>query len=148
MMTPRKDSFVYDPMAVDMVRHLCELHNAKCVLNSMHNWNGEQIMRHQVIVNNMNDFMHPDSCCTVLGTGPSRIQSIHQWLQGRDVEDWIVIDDVDVGTNRQVHVNFDIGMTLENFLQAHELFGGKRPSIICARGQELATATEHAKITT
>lgn len=144
IMYPKRSAFVYDPIAVDMLRCLCEQHNAVVVFNSMHNHNGHAVMFHQAKRNAFDDIVYANQCCTRLcHPGLTRLSAIHDWIAQHAPEmtedDWIVIDDSYVGTPRQVHVDFDIGMTLENFFEAGELFGVKRPSIICARGQELGT---------
>lgn len=144
MMTNDKSAFIYDPISVGMIMRLSENHGTVIVYNSMHNNNGDRVMRHQANINGFGELVHKTECCTRLcAPGLTRLSAIEDWIQRNDPsmtsEDWIVIDDLDIGTDRQVKVDFDLGMTLENFFEAGELFGSPRPSIICARGIQLGT---------
>ena len=52
-------SFVYDPVAVGMLNHLCEKFGARVVFNSAHNENPHDRMKHQGTVNGLK-YLHDD----------------------------------------------------------------------------------------
>jgi hypothetical protein len=118
-------SFIYDPIAVGMVNQLASKYDAKIVFNSAHCANGPDIMRHQADFNNLTP-MHDDCVTKFAKSIEHRYDAIAEWL-GRhpDVTEWIVIDDMAVNTSRQVHVDYNVGMTINNFIEACELFGDK-----------------------
>lgn len=123
-------SFIYDPVAVDMINYLCEKYNAQMVFNSAHNENSEEIMAHQAKVNGLL-YLHPTikTDFNILVT-KGRQNAIDDWLTKNQCDQWIVIDDIRVNNNRQVMVNYSLGMTIENFYQACKLFGDKVSPII------------------
>lgn len=119
-------SFIYDPVAIGMLNELCEKLGAQVVFNSMHNENGPAAMTHQGRANGLR-FLHEDSITPFPYSAKTRIDGIHQWLKAHGEEDatWIVIDDMHVDDTHQVFVDFNVGMSAKNFLQAWEKLGGK-----------------------
>ena len=124
-------SFVYDPVAVGMLNHLCDKFNAKVVFNTAHNENPDHVMRHQGSVNNI-QHLHPGECTTeFVRSIPNRFDAINDWLSRHNgITEWIVIDDMEVHQPRQVLVDYSLGMTMESFQNACELFGEKQEQII------------------
>lgn len=120
-----RGSFIYDPVAVGMVNELARKYDAKIVFNSAHCPNGPDIMRHQANVNSLAP-MHEDCVTKFAKSIEHRYDAIAEWL-GRhpEVVEWIVIDDMEVHLPRQVQVDYNIGMTIDNFYRACELFGDK-----------------------
>lgn len=118
-------SFYFDPIAVGMINSLCHQCDAKVVFNSAHNVNSQEIMHHQAKCNSLLH-MHED-CTTIFPNGADRLGGIHDWLDRHmgEVESWCVIDDMDVGTRKQVKVDYNIGMTIHNFAEAHLILTGK-----------------------
>jgi len=121
MFDKQAGSFIYDPIAVDMVNVLCDMHKAKVVFNSSHGENPQEIMRHQ---GTFNKLLHlHDDCSTIFPKTQTRLEAIHEWQGRNQFDNWIVIDDVEVYLPRQVVVDYKIGLTINNFYRACELFG-------------------------
>jgi hypothetical protein len=118
-------SFIYDPVAVDMLRSICERTGAKVVFNTMHNENPADVMMYQAQVNNMPDIMYKEDPITSFDDLlRGRLYAIEQWLTRHpDVDDWIVIDDADINTDKLVQVDFHVGMTIDTFIQSCGKFG-------------------------
>lgn len=129
-------SFVYDPIAVAMIKTLASKFDAKVVFNSAHNENPAHIMLHQATFNGLKDVMHTD-IITQFPHTPDRLSAIETWLKEHsEVTEWIVIDDMPVDSSRniahsrQVPINYSLGMTMDSFQKACELFGEKISPII------------------
>lgn len=124
-------SFLYDPVAVGMLNHICQQFDAKVVFNSAHCDNPEENMRRQGLHNGF-DCLHPTECTTeFVRSIPHRYRAIEDWLSRHpEVTDWIVIDDIEVYRPRQVLIDYKIGMTINSYYQACELFGQPQPPII------------------
>lgn len=130
-------SFIYDPVAVAMINHLCSQYGALMVYNSAHNENSPENMKHQATRNGL-VHQHEDikTNFDVLHDF-GRHAAIKEWLSRHpEVTDWIVIDDMPVYLPKQVHVNYSIGMTIEDFQRADYLLSGKEPSKIIGIGQK------------
>jgi hypothetical protein len=122
----------YDPVAVGMLRELCRRFNAKIVYNTAHNEEDYDRMRAKARHGGFEDLLHED-CRTdfvvdqTYEESPSRIASIRRWLAKHPEitdDDWIVIDDEsDIHNTRQVTIDFNLGMTINNFFHACKLFG-------------------------
>lgn len=124
-------SFVYDPVAVGMLNNLCEKFNARVVFNSAHNENPHDRMKHQGTVNGLK-YLH-DDCKTdfnILIT-QGRLASIEDWVERNTIQGkWIVIDDIVVDKPNQVLVDYNVGMTIDNYYRACHLFGEKVSTIV------------------
>jgi HAD domain in Swiss Army Knife RNA repair proteins len=118
-------SFLYDPIAVDMLKVLCEKFDAKVVFNTLHNENPANIMLFQARTNNMLDFMlTQDPITSFADLQVGRLHAINQWLTRHpEVTEWVVIDDADIDTDRLVQVDFHNGMTINTFVSVCEKFG-------------------------
>lgn len=129
-------AFVYDPVAVGMIRELCEQHDAKVVYNTAHNEESFDLMRYKARVNHMEDLLHDDCrtdfCLSAEDENPSRRAAIERWLARHpEVTEWIVIDDErNIHPTRQITIDFDLGITIANFLRATEILSGKRTALI------------------
>lgn len=123
-------AFFWDPVAVMMVNRICEKSNAKVVFNTAHNENPEEIMRYQAAQNGL-AYLHKD-CQTLYPRDEySRMKAIEIWLRNHpEINNWVCIDDMEVHPTNQVRVNFDIGMTLDDFNKSVEILTGKMPSPI------------------
>ncbi len=136
-------SFVYDPVAVAMINHLCEQFGAKVVFNTAHNENPPEIMFKQ---GHFNGFKHlHDDIQTDYETliSAGRHSSIKKWLEKHpEVTEWIVIDDVLVYEPRQILVDYTLGMTLKDFHDSQRLFG-YNPSPIIGVGQAIGLNKTH-----
>lgn len=130
----QKGSFMFDPIAVDMINHVCQEFDARVVFNTAHNENPEHVMKHQGTVNG---FTHLHENCTTefIRSIDNRFEAIKEWLSRHpEVTEWIVVDDMEVHRPRQVLVDYSTGMTIHNYYNMCELFGNKK-SIITGVGQ-------------
>lgn len=129
-------SFVYDPVAVGMLHSLCNKFNAQVVFNSAHCENPHEIMRHQARFNGFHTILH-DDCKTKFCTAiHDRYQAIVDWIdRNGPISQWIVVDDMPVHLPRQVLVNYSLGITIDDYYKACQLFTGKMPSAIIGVGQ-------------
>lgn len=117
-----RNSFVWDPIAVQMINRICEICDAKVVFNTAHCENPAEIMKHQAACNGLK-FLHED-CKTSYPFTDNRYQAITEWLDKHNtISDWIVIDDVQVCLSRQIKVDWKVGMTIENYRKACQLLG-------------------------
>lgn len=134
-------AFFWDPVAVMMINKLCEMCDAKIVFNTAHNENPEEVMRYQAGVNKLGN-LH-EHCQTDYPKMSSRVGAIENWLQKHpEVNRWTVIDDFHVHDTKQVKVDFNLGMTLDNFNQAVEILTDKKPSVIISGiGSQLNVAS-------
>jgi hypothetical protein len=116
----QKVSHRYDPIAVGMIKALCDATGAKVVFNSAHNGGGPASMKWQAKCNDLHEYLHETEWTTQFPNGyGERINGIRGWLENHpEVTTWIDIDDELVPTNRLVHVHFDIGMTIDNYRKA------------------------------
>lgn len=118
-------AFFYDPIAVLMLKELCEKCEAKVVFNTAHNENPAEIMKHQAVMNGMVDIMHEDiqtNYCKKEFPDLSRSDAIFRWLLNHpEVTDWVVIDDMLVHPTRQARVDFNIGMTMDTYQLAYRI---------------------------
>lgn len=136
---PVAKSFFFDPIAVGMINSLCHQLGAKVVFNSAHNVNPKEIMHHQAKCNSLL-FMHDDCTTTFATKTESRLGGIHDWLADHPgVENWCVIDDMNVGTNRQVKVDYNIGMTIQNFAEAYRILSGEewKPPLFISQADKI-----------
>jgi hypothetical protein len=117
-------SFIYDPVAVGMINRLCEQFKAQVVFSTAHNENTIDIMQHQAKYNGLRN-LHSDCQTPYPIICGDRYAAIKIWLADHldETDEWIVIDDLNVYLEKQVVVDFEIGMTLDNFNQACFLFG-------------------------
>lgn len=125
-------SFVYDPIAVDMINVLCDKFQAKVVFNSSHGENPQDIMRYQGTFNKLL-YLH-DDCATIFPKCERRFDAIGEWFTRNPItnpdDSWIVIDDIEVFLPRQVLVDLRIGLTMDNFYRACELFGEPMQQVV------------------
>lgn len=122
------NSFVWDPIAVQMINSLTSECDAKIVFNTVHNENPSEILLHQAKFNGLLN-IHEDVKTNYPFT-ENRYQAITEWVDKHNtISDWIVIDDVQVCLTRQVKINFDIGITLDNYKKAYAMLDGPRKEI-------------------
>lgn len=122
--------FLYDPVAVGMLREICRQTNAKIVYNTAHNEENFERMRYKARINNLEDLLHDDCRTNFCITKETRLGGINEWLSRHsEVESWTVIDDENIFDGPpQVKINFDIGMTIGNFFEVIEILTGKKQS--------------------
>lgn len=126
-----KACFLYDPVAVDMLRTLCEKYGARIVFNTAHNEEKHEAMRYKARINGFEDLLHEDCRTEFCVTNESRLGSCYQWIEKHpEVTEWIVIDDEKLNDPHQVHINFSVGMTIDNFFMAEQLFGNKKAGLL------------------
>jgi hypothetical protein len=135
------NTFMYDPVAVGMLRELVRLSSKNeptyIVYNTAHNESNHDWMRRKARVNGFADLLHED-CRTIfclddyMGPNP-RLRAIEEWASRYNLKetDWIVFDDEpNIHPRRQVKIDFDVGMTMKNFQQAAELLGVRQSKIV------------------
>jgi hypothetical protein len=129
-----KGFFVYDPVAVGMIRELCKRFDAKVVYNTAHNETDPGLMFWKARMNDMDDLLHDDCRTGFRVECYSKKDAIVTWLRNHpEVTEWIVIDDETIfDGDPQVKVDFNLGLTIDNFFKACALFGDKPSSIILA----------------
>lgn len=124
-------SFIYDPVAVDMIKSLCEKFDAKMVFNSAHCENSHAVMAHQAKINGLHNVLHEDCKTGFITETDSRYTAIKNWLKKHpEVKEWIVIDDAEVHSPRQVRVMYNVGMTIDDYFTACRLFGDSVGQIV------------------
>lgn len=122
-----RDTYLWDPIAVDMLNELCKKFDAKVVFNSAHGESPKEVLQHQAKENGLL-YLH-DDCKTSFPFTGNRYQAITEWLEKYpNVQkfDWIVIDDMQVCLSRQIKVDWEVGMTLENYRKACLLLGDEK----------------------
>ena len=120
-------SFVYDPVAVDMINTLCAQCDAQVVFNTAHNENPHAVMKGQAQFNRIAK-LHPTIKTNYMtDPGLNRYSAISDWLKRHpDVTEWVVFDDYALPSSRAVKIDFDIGMTLDSFTKGYEILMGKK----------------------
>lgn len=118
----------YDPIAVDMINTLCIKHGAVVVMSSTHNGPNA---KEKLAFNGIDSFPKNAPVCTDFLQSPhvalGKKNAIDKWLaeHGKDVEAYVVIDDEGVDDPNLVKVEFDGGISLNNFFEADALLNGE-----------------------
>lgn len=118
-------SFIWDPIAVQMVNKLTNKYDAKIVFSTAHGENPVEVLRHQAACNGLMN-IHPDSKTNFPFTD-NKYRAITEWLDAHPNVgrlDWIVIDDQQVCLTHQVKVHWGVGLTLKNYKKACMLLAG------------------------
>jgi hypothetical protein len=124
---PQQQSFIWDPVAVDMLNRLCEKFDAQIVFNTAHGENPREVLLHQAAYNRLK-YIHPEVKTKYPFTA-NRYQAITEFLEiypSIQKFDWIVIDDMQVCLSRQIKVDWEVGMTLENYKKSCLLLGDEK----------------------
>jgi hypothetical protein len=126
---PTTGCWIWDAVAVGMLNHLCKKREAKIVFNSAHNVDGpdyliKQCGFNQLDVNHLHETIHTEYPVTTL----NRLDAISKWLtaHGKDVQQWVVVDDFKIDTPHLVHVNFDMGITTDHYSRIKSFLEDKR----------------------
>jgi hypothetical protein len=123
-------AFIYDPVAVGMLRELCKRCDAKIVYSTAHNETDPNWMRRKARINGMEDLLHEDCRTEFRVSLYNKKDAIVEWLRRHPEigeKDWIVIDDEHIVDGpSQIKVDFGIGLTIGNFFDAVEYLSGKK----------------------
>jgi hypothetical protein len=123
-------AFIYDPVAVGMLRELCKRCDAKIVYNTAHNETDPNWMRRKARINGMEDLLHEDCRTEFRVSLYNKKDAIVEWLRRHPEiggKDWIVFDDETILDGLpQIKVDFGIGLTISNFFDAVEYLSGKK----------------------
>lgn len=123
-------AFIYDPVAVGMLRELCKRCDAKIVYSTAHNETDPNWMRRKARINGMEDLLHEDCRTEFRVSLYNKKDAIVEWLRRHPEigeKDWIVIDDERIVDGpSQIKVDFGIGLTIGNFFDAVEYLSGKK----------------------
>jgi len=117
--------FLYDPIAVGMIKKLVDFYELKLVYNSSHNDGGLDLMMRQGTTNGFTKEMFHDDPITKFPLGIlNRMDGISEWLTRHSgVDKWAVVDDYTLPTDRAVKIDFNVGITLDNFEALANKFG-------------------------
>ena len=117
--------YLYDPVAVGMVKKLVEFYKLKLVYNSSHNADGWVSMVKQATTNGFTKEMLHDDPTTKFPIGLLvRMDGISEWLTRHpEVDKWAVVDDYELPVPNAVKVDFNLGITLDNFEALASKFG-------------------------
>lgn len=130
--------WLYDPVAVGMLREICTRRGVKIVYSTAHNEEDPNMMRYKARVNGMEDLLHEDCQTKFRSEMFSKQDAIVEWLRRHpEVDSWLCIDDEDVfrGPHPQhVKVEFSVGLTIDNFHDIDGYFSGRgrnaKPKIV------------------
>lgn len=141
--THRKDEncvvtgYHFDPVAVSMLHKICGETGAKIVWNTAHNARGLSDLWSDADANGLpRDLFHEDAQTAYPGGydkipgsallgSISRILAITRWLNEHPhTEAWVAIDDELIDTPRLIHIDFEMGMTVETYDLALSLLNG------------------------
>jgi hypothetical protein len=117
--------YLYDPVAVSMIKKLVDFYKLKLVYNSSHNDGGLDLMMRQAITNGFTKEMLHDDLITKFPLGIlNRMDGISEWLtRHAEVDKWAVVDDYALPVNNAVKIDFNVGITLVNFEALANKFG-------------------------
>lgn len=125
----KKGCFKWDPVAVDMITELCRKHAAKVVFSTSHNEVCFDTMKYKALCNNMSaEILHEDVRTKFAVDSYSKKDSIVDWLRAHpEVINWVVVDDEEIMPSNQVKVNFNLGITIDDFFDIEEWLKGNVP---------------------
>lgn len=119
----------FDPVAAATVKRVLDSAGAKIVVSS--SW---RISGYDVVVDVMEragldrSYLHDDWKTECIASGPTllRKKEIALWLSKHpEVQDYVILDDEDVGLPNQVKVTFEDGLTMEASRQLFKLFNAE-----------------------
>ncbi len=106
----------YDPMAVEMISHLCATYGCQIVYNSSHGDLGPNHLTDMSFRNGLGDYLNPTIFTGYPNTTYSRDQAITDWLNANPhVMHWVAVDDFPLKVPNFTKVDFEAGLTLKNF---------------------------------
>lgn len=138
---------IFSTVAVGLVVKLAKDANAKIVFNSTHNDHSfedpltakEWTLRHDAIRHRIpEDLIHEDWRTGFPNkiqrkfsesSGPVRLRAIEEWISRNGETEWVVFDDEPIRSERAILIDFDRGITVDEYLRARELFGLENPKI-------------------
>lgn len=122
--------FLWDHVAVGMIIELCKKHHAKVVFNTAHNERDSNLMHRKANLNGLSsEFIHEDCRTLYMINDSTKREAISAWMSDHthEYEYHVVIDDDILNIKNHVKVDFNIGMTIENFFEAEAYLQGLDP---------------------
>lgn len=117
----------FDPLAVDCVNRICERTNSKIVFNTV--WNKHPNLLEQVIEAGIKEEYIHKEYKTIYGTDTyNRVEAIQSWLYYLDedaIVNWCVLDDTPLYHRNAILVNYNNGISVENYRKATKLLGNE-----------------------
>lgn len=117
--------FLWDPIAVDMINILCEKYDAKVVFNSTHNDSGHIAMQMHANYHKLN-YTHDDCITKYPSNNLTRLGAIEEWISRNGEVPWIVFDDFKLDHQNHILVNYENGISINNFYTAMEKFSKRQ----------------------
>ena len=106
----------YDYVAVCMLKSLAKNFGIKIVYNSSHNDLGPEYIRHQATLNSLLQHLHEDFMTDFPRTTYKREEGIEKWLQAHpETTHWAAVDDFELALPNAIKIDFNIGITLNDF---------------------------------
>lgn len=123
------NQFLWDPIAVRMIMELCTKHKAKVVFSTSHNEIEYSDMRRKADYNGLfSHLLHHHNRTEFRVSCYNKKDAIVQWLREHpEVKYWVLIDDEEIMPSNQVKVDFDVGISLQNFYDAEDWLQGITP---------------------
>jgi hypothetical protein len=122
--SPTLTAWKYDPVAVGMIQTLIGKYDVRIVYNSTHNQFGDEYLLDQAIKNGFyKEDLHEEFRTEYPLETYSRSEGINRWLRKHpEVTHWCDVDDALVQVPNFVKVNFNVGITIENFEEIERYF--------------------------
>lgn len=123
------NQFLWDPIAVRMIIELCEKYDAKVVFSTSHNELLFTDMEDKAEFNGLPEkYLHFQNRTEFRVSCYNKKDAIVQWLREHpEVKYWVLIDDEEIMPSNQVKVDFDVGISLQNFYDAEDWLQGITP---------------------
>lgn len=114
----------YDPVAVEIVKYLCQRYGVKIVYNSSHNNGGLEHMINQANANGFDAVhFHADMITDFPLRLNTRLGAIAKWLTYHpEVTKWAVFDDAIIDHVNAIQINFETGILIKDLLRAKLIF--------------------------
>lgn len=123
----------FDPIAVQIVRDICDRCNARIVFNTM--WSGRVLrddLKMRVAINDMVSLMFDEKLENSITQYPyeveDRLTAGLIWLAKNNLEktQYVFLDDHLINHYRAIPINPGIGLTVDDYVLATEILGNKQ----------------------
>lgn len=122
------DLVKYDPLAVNMINRICTKSGAKIVFNTT--WNMYKSMETIAQTNGIDpqNIFYGAPKTEYPNKGLSRLAAINKFLMDNqnpllDPEPWVAFDDEFIDHKNAIQVDYENGLTVENYRQAMDILG-------------------------
>lgn len=102
----------FSPISVACINKLCHETKAKIVFNSVHCGSGQALVDDAIREGIKVGHLH-ENPLTTYPNANSRLDAIEQWLHEHNEHEylWVCFDDVDIGHDNQIMIDFNTGIT-------------------------------------